>query len=166
MTVGDMTLVETLSFLALCAQFLVVWFAYQAIKRNEATAKKRAIVDLILKQRDDKRLSNIFKQLYKWRMEKESITEQCKDPHIHDDVIYALDTMEFIAVGIRLNAFDEAVYKELQCTKVIKTWDSVSGFVMELREKKNCRTLYQDLEQLANSWNAKPIQELKKEKYK
>ena len=145
----------------------MLWFAYQAIKQNEKTSKKRAIVDLILKQRDDKRLSDTFKLLYSLRESGESVTKKCyEDRVIFDNVIYALDTMEFIAIGIRLNAFDESVYKELQCTKVIKTWDSVSGFVMELRNNKQCQTLYQDLEQLANSWSVNPIQELKKQKYK
>lgn len=162
-----MTLAEGISIVAIIIQCLLVWYAYQAIKQNENTAKKRAIVDLILKQRDDKRLSDTFKRLYQLRESRTPISEVCKkDPQIQDDIVYALDTMEFIAVGIRLNAFDEAVYKELQCTKVIKTWDSVAGFVMELREKKRTKTIYQDLEQLANTWSANPIQELKKLKYK
>lgn len=79
---------------------------------------------------------------------------------------YALDTLEFIAVGIRLGAFDEEVYKELQCSKVINTWNSVAALVMDLREEKKPLTLYQDIEQLAERWKANPIKELKTNEYK
>ena len=139
--------------------------ARATIQKNEATAKKRAIVDHIIKQREDAVLDEVFRDLYRLRDEKKKVSEYTKDPENFRKVLYALDTMEFTAVGIRLGAFDEDVYKELQCTKVIKTWESVSGFVMELRNEKQLQTLYQDLEHLANRWSANPIKEIKKTTY-
>ena len=163
MTGGNqMTITEIVAIIALVFQGFLVWLAYSAIKRNELTAKKRAIVDHIIKQREDKVLAEVFQELYRLRDEKQKVSEYIKDPENFRRVLYALDTMEFTAVGIRLGAFDEDVYKELQCTKVIKTWESVSGFVMELRNEKQRQTLYQDLELLANRWSANPIKELKK----
>lgn len=150
---------------ALVIQGFLLFFAYRTLQQNAETAKKRAIVDHIIKQREDKELQRIFQELYRLRAQHLKVSEHVKDPDKLREVLYALDTMEFTAVGIRLGAFDESVYKELQCTKVIKTWDSVSGFVMELREEKQTPTLYQDLELLANRWKANPITELKKQTY-
>jgi hypothetical protein len=48
---------------------------------------------------------------------------------------------------------------------VVKTWDSVAGLVMELRQQKKSDTLYQDIEQLAERWKAQPIKALKTKKY-
>lgn len=39
---------ENLALVTLVLQALLVWFAYAANKKHEATAKKRAIVDLII----------------------------------------------------------------------------------------------------------------------
>lgn len=153
------------SSVALIIQGFLVYYAYKAIKQAEDTAKKRAIVDLIIKQREDSELRRIFQELYKLRDTNKKVSEFVKDAEKLRETIYALDTIEFTAVGIRLSAFDENVYKELQCTKVIRTWDSVSGFVMELREEKHSPTLYQDLERLAERWKANPIIELKKQAY-
>ena len=150
---------------ALIIQGFLLFYAYKTLKQNAETAKKRAIVDHIIKQREDKELRRIFQELYQLRIQRKKVSEYVKDPEKLREVLYALDTLEFTAVGIRLGAFDESVYKELQCSKVIKTWDSVSGFVMELREEKQTPTIYQDLELLANRWKACPITELKKEAY-
>lgn len=158
---------EHLALVTLLLQALLVWFAYKAIKKHEITAKKRAIVDLIIKQREDIRLSNTYQKIYNLQKEHKKVSETCRNDKVFEnDVFYALDTLEFIAVGIRLGAFDEAVYKELQCSKVINTWNSVAAMVMDLREEKNSVTLYQDIEQLAERWKANPIKELKTSAYK
>ena len=161
----DGSFAQATTIAALVIQGFLLFFAYRTLKQNAETAKKRAIVDHIIKQREDKELQRIFQDLYRLRAQRQKVSDHVKNPDKLREVLYALDTMEFTAVGIRLGAFDESVYKELQCTKVIKTWDSVSGFVMELREEKQTPTLYQDLELLANRWKAHPIAELKKQTY-
>lgn len=157
--------VQATTVIALLIQGFLVFCAYKTLQQNGITARKRAIVDHIIKQREDRELRRIFQELYRLRDAHEKVSEYAKDPERLRELLYALDTMEFTAVGIRLGAFDEAVYKELQCSKVIKTWDSVSGFVMELRQEKQLPTLYQDLELLANRWKANPILELQKKTY-
>lgn len=164
-TLKEMTDYMALAMLVL--QALVVWFAYKAIEKHETTAKKRAIVDLIIKQREDERLSNIYLKIYSLLKSHKRVSEECRnDKEFENDIFYALDTLEFIAVGIRLGAFDEDVYKQLQCSKVINTWNSVAALVMDLREEKKSSTLYQDIEQLAERWKANPLKELKTSTYK
>lgn len=166
----ELSFAESVSLLALFVQIVLVFFAYKAIRKNEIMAKKRAVVDLILKQREDPTLKRAFKVMYECREKKGNLSDLFnkageESQRIRDDVLYALDQLEFIAVGIRLNAFDEDVYKDLQCSKIIKTWDSAAGFVMNLRQEKQTKTLYQDLERLAARWSANPIKELKKQDY-
>ena len=166
----ELSFAESVSLLALLVQVVLVFFAYKAIRKNEIMAKKRAVVDLILKQREDPTLKRAFKVMYECREKKGNLSDLFnkageESQRIRDDVLYALDQLEFIAVGIRLNAFDEDVYKDLQCSKIIKTWDSAAGFVMNLRQEKQTKTLYQDLERLAARWSANPIKELKKQDY-
>lgn len=153
----NISFTELVSVLALLVQAGLVWLAYRAIGANEAMAKKRAIVDHILKQRDDPALKSAFKMMYECRETKGKLSEICKDATIRDEVLYALDQLEFIAVGIHRGAFDESVYKDLQCTKIIKTWESAAGFIMDLRQEKGIKTLYRDLEDLALSWEKDPI---------
>lgn len=75
MTGGNqMTITEIVAIIALVFQGFLVWLAYSAIKRNELTAKKRAIVDHIIKQREDKVLAEVFQELYRLRDEKQRQT--------------------------------------------------------------------------------------------
>ena len=68
--------------------------------------------------------------------------------------------LEFIAVGIRLGVFDEAIYKELSHSNVVETWRTVSGFACELRRQTEFPTLFQDLENLAKKWEKDPIKRI------
>ena len=161
-----MSTAEIISLLALIAQGFLVYYAARTIKENGSASKRRAIVDLIIKQREDLALRRAFELMYEMRQQEDGFVKLFDDQEKMHEILYALDNMEFVAVGIRLGAFDEDVYKELQCSKVRKTWEAASGFVMELRRRKHLPTLYQDLEHLANKWDASPIAELKKNTYR
>lgn len=161
-----MSATEIISLLALIAQGSLVYYAAKTVAENSAASKRRAIVDLIIKQREDIALRNAFDLMYELRQNGDGFIKLFDEPERMHQILYALDNMEFVAVGIRLGAFDEEVYKELQCSKVRKTWEAASGFVMELRHRKNHPTLYQDLEHLASKWDASPITELKKAAYR
>ena len=75
-------------------------------------------------------------------------------------ILHVLNNQEFIAVGIRLGAFDEKVYKQMQCSNVLKLWTATSGFIHELRKIDKKNTLFQDFEKLANRWEQNPIKKL------
>jgi membrane protein involved in colicin uptake len=63
-------------------------------------------------------------------------------------------------VGIRLGVFDENVYKQSQCTNVLRLWDASRGFINELRSVDGKDTLFQDFERLANKWQNDPIKRI------
>jgi hypothetical protein len=71
-----------------------------------------------------------------------------------------LNTHEFIAVGVRMRAFDESVYKQMQCSNVLSRWSAAKGFITEQRESEGRPTIFQDFEQLACRWKLKPIKPL------
>lgn len=158
------------------ASVVAVWFAYKtvrlahlkmtaderaavsAIEHSEAQAKKRAMVDLIIAQKTDPnfiRDSKIVRSLKERDID--FLEFAAKDSPERDAVLSVLNQIEFIAVGIRLGAFDESVYKELSCNSVIKTWDSACSFVTALRDQTGIQTLFQDLEKLVNRWKDDPI---------
>jgi hypothetical protein len=75
----------------------------------------------------------------------------------YDMVIKVLNTHEFVAAGIREHAYDEKLYKRMQCSTILRDWDALCGFVYEFRRKVNKVTIWQEFEWLANRWKKDPI---------
>lgn len=73
---GSFTQVTTL--IALLIQGFLLFYAYRTVKQNAETAKKRAIVDHIIKQREDKELRRIFQELYKLRAQHQKFRNTSK----------------------------------------------------------------------------------------
>lgn len=143
--------------------------AVDAIRHSENQARQRAIVDLIIAQKTNPEFVRQSKLVRDLRDNKNiciATLVQEKDNPTKDAILSVLNQIEFISVGIRLGVFDENMYKQLSCNSVIKTWESASGFVCELRKVTGIQTLFQDLEILVSRWKANPIEDLKKEIYK
>ena len=145
---------------ALAAVFLIY--------HNGKLAKKRALIDLIIQQRADQDLNVSLRRVFALAKENAPMSRfVTANPNDGDGlnadrahILKVLNNQEFIAVGIRMGAFDESVYKELQCGNVLKLWKATSGFVYELRKSENRNTLFQDLERLARRWEKKPIKRI------
>lgn len=75
-------------------------------------------------------------------------------------ILKVLNNAEFIAVGVRMKAFDEGVYKEIHCSTVLRLWSSSCGFIHELRNRTGKTTLFQDFERLATRWAKSPIKKI------
>ncbi|OOF37048.1 hypothetical protein BKK47_11330 [Rodentibacter mrazii] len=68
-------------------------------------------------------------------------------------VLDVLNSIEFICVGIKENLFDEAVYKRMSKSSVIKDWHTLKPYIMELRRINNNNTkLFCEFEWLAEKW--------------
>lgn len=68
-------------------------------------------------------------------------------------VLDVLNSIEFICVGIKENLFDEAVYKRMSKSSVIKDWQTLKPYIMELRRINNNNTkLFCEFEWLATKW--------------
>jgi hypothetical protein len=68
-----------------------------------------------------------------------------------------LNRYEFTAAAIREGALDEGLYKRMQYTMVVKDWDVLCPFVMELRRLDTHPTLFQEVHWLAERWQKKPL---------
>jgi len=77
-------------------------------------------------------------------------------------IIFALNSHEFIASGIRTKALSEGVYKRMRYSAVIRDWESLEGFIADFRKAKSKHTLFQDFEWLYDRWKKKPLKHDKK----
>ncbi|MFD1244788.1 DUF4760 domain-containing protein [Paralysiella testudinis] len=56
-------------------------------------------------------------------------------------------------MGIKENIFDEAVYKRMSKSSVVKDWKTLKPYIMELRRiNDNNDKLFCEFEWLANRW--------------
>lgn len=143
------------------AFFLSAIAAVYVIYHNGKLAKKRALIDLIILQKSDQSLQDSTRRAYALYAEGNHLSSLVgADSEDRRSILQALNNHEFIAVGIRLKAFDEEVYKELQYNNVMKMWTATSGFIHELRKIDGRGTLFQDFECLARRWEKAPLKRL------
>ena len=143
------------------AFFLSALAAVFVIYHNGKLAKKRALIDLIIQQKSDANLQESTRRVYALHSEGNHLSSLVgTESEDRRHILQALNNHEFIAVGIRLGAFDEAVYKELQFNNIMKMWSATSGFIHEIRKIDERATLFQDFECLAKRWEKKPIKRL------
>lgn len=141
------------------AVFLSAVAAIYIIYHNGKLAKRRALIDLIIQQKSDEKLIEATREVYALSKAGNHIS-QLVDSEKEPTILRVLNNQEFIAVGIRTGAFDEDVYKEIQCSNVLKLWTATSGFIQEVRKIDGKNTLFQDFERLAKRWGKNPIKKL------
>lgn len=149
--------VQTVAFLiSAIAAVLVIYY-------NGRQARVRALIDLIVQQKMDAELIEATRRVLALKQNGSRLTEHlAEDSQTRKDILRVLNNQEFIAVGIRMKAFDEKVYKQMQCTNVIRLWDVSRGFIHEIRGVDERETLFQDFERLACRWQERPIKKVKK----
>lgn len=141
------------------AVFLSAVAAVYIIYHNGKLAKRRALIDLIIQQKSDEKLIDATHEVYLLSKAGNHLS-QMVDGDKEQTILKVLNNQEFIAVGIRTGAFDEGVYKQLQCSNVLKLWTATSGFIQEIRKIDGKNTLFQDFEVLAKRWEKNPIKKL------
>ena len=153
---------ETLGFWIQTGAFLASAIAGIAvIFHNGKQARTRALIDLIIHQKTDSELLQAIAIVYKLHDANHQFSLEVKSKGVNRTAILkVLNNQEFIAVGIRKKAFDESVYKQMQCSNVIKLWKASSGFIHELRKTDSKDTLFQDFEKLAKKWESDPIKKI------
>ncbi|HEX3092810.1 MAG TPA: DUF4760 domain-containing protein [Candidatus Angelobacter sp.] len=127
--------------------------------------RKRATVDLMLHQTQDKDLMDAKKkilELHEGGVSNFAQYLEKKDSAEYDTLVKILNTHEFVAAGIREGAYAEKLYKRMWFSATIKDWKACQGFVAEFRRKYNCQTLWQEFEWLADKWERSPLKKIKK----
>ena len=128
---------------------------------NGKQARTRALIDMLMQHKVDQELVKATRQVHQLQNSGESLAQHVdKNTEQRKAILKVLNTHEFIAVGVRMGAFDEKVYKQMQCSNVLRLWSSSCGFIHELRKADQKETLFQDFERLAHRWEKKPIQKI------
>ncbi|KVQ12444.1 DUF4760 domain-containing protein [Burkholderia ubonensis] len=150
---------ETWGFWIQTGAFLISALAGVAvIYYNGKQNRTKALIDLMIHQKTDKELLEATALVFRLHREDSQFSTFVKQQSgERDAILKVLNNHEFIALGIRQGAFDEKIYKRMQCSNVLKIWDSARGFIYEVRRIEGKDTFFQELEQLAESWKKKPI---------
>ncbi|HDR8957064.1 DUF4760 domain-containing protein [Burkholderia vietnamiensis] len=153
---------ETWGFWIQTGAFLISALAGVAvIYYNGKQGRTRALIDLMIHQKTDTELlaatSLVFK-LHRENAQFSNFVRAAEPSPEKSAILKVLNNHEFIALGIRQRAFDEKIYKRMQCSNVLKVWDSARGFIHEVRRIEGRDTFFQELEHLAERWKKKPIQ--------
>ncbi|SCC19713.1 protein of unknown function [Snodgrassella sp. R-53583] len=139
-----------------------------SIYTNTKNAKKRGTIDMIVAERNNSELQKAVSrvnQLAKQNKECIYAAYISEDEKFSEDraaILKVLNHREFMSVAILGGALDEKIYKSFQYSMHMRDWDNLSGFVTELRNKKQIQTMFQEFECLAKRWKKKPLKEKKK----
>lgn len=80
-----------------------------------------------------------------------------KDERLKDDIHYVLNYYEQIALGIRVEAFEEELFKNLHYSSFMKLWKCAHPLILQIRVISGKDTIYQEIEFLAGKWKNEPI---------
>jgi hypothetical protein len=134
--------------------------------------RRRATVDLVLKHNEDEQLVQAKKDFLKILDGDDGNLARFlshKESTEYDCIRKILNMHEFVCCGIRGKAYDEKLYKRMQCNVVVRDWDALAGFVQEFRKSKRSKlpstdadTFYQDFERVAIRWKSRPLNKISK----
>lgn len=160
---------EILQIIAILITAGMLWFNAKQVKalqkqnaQNEKKAQQRATIDLALHERTD--------QLYiSYKMEFLRLKKLAHQDKTKSLTIYACDLdkyekentalsnylnhYEFLACGIFEEALDGEIYKRMRKTSILRDWEDLKPYVMELRNQRKNNRIYCELESLVKSWS-------------
>jgi len=126
--------------------------------------RKRATVDLMLHQTQNKHLMDAKKKILELHESGSKFSQYLQDKNSpeYDILITILNTHEFVAAGIRKGAYSESLYKCMRCSATLRDWKACEGFIAEFRRQHNADTIWQEFEWLAKKWKKRPLKILSK----
>ena len=139
-----------------------VFVAAYGVMRNTENAKKRATIDMIMAERNNVPLQEAIS-----RVNEMAKTEGCifatymseKEEHQGDrkHILKVLNQREFVSAGVLGGALHEKMYKDFQYSMLLRDWDNLSGFILELRRVRSAPTAFQEFETLVKKWEKRPL---------
>ena len=136
--------------------------AMRVIAHNGQLSRVRGLVDLIVHQKTDQALISAINKVYeisRGPIALSSYVSNFGEERIA--ILKVLNNQEFIAAGIRVGAFNEAVYKEMQFSNVRKLYEVAAGFISDMRAAEKNETIFQDFEGLALRWGREPLKKIR-----
>jgi hypothetical protein len=125
--------------------------------KNEQQLRLRATVDMVLHEKQDSLLRDARVKFAAIRDGKNNITQYACVPvsNFPDEnaaIMAILNNYEFMAAGIREGAFDEGIYKRMKKSLVIRDWNALSGYALEMRQQTGRDKLFVETQWLAKKW--------------
>ncbi len=142
------------------ALFISALAAIALIYANGQDQKRRATIDLVLHQKQDRELQAALRHVLDLREKRvTNFAKYLEDRNSEDfkNIVRVLNNYEFIAAGIQEGAFDQELFKRMQYSVVLKNWDALHGFVTEFRRQNDIQTLFQEFQRLAQRWESSPL---------
>ena len=137
--------------------------AKETLEHNQLMQQKRATIDLILQENQDQELIKAKITIAALPDNASFIeyldvneNDQPSKKEVKDCIRILLNRYEFIALGIKNEAFEESIYKDFT-----NTWKKAKPMIMELRRRKEQNTYYQEFELLADRWLQSPLKPYK-----
>lgn len=134
--------------------------AVAVIYYGNKTSRKRATIDIILAHAADEKLNAAVRTVHRLHKSNTKLTSLQRGSWQMNDVILAINTMEFVALGIRKGAFDEHIYKELQFNDTMRLWHACCSLIHEIRSTEGKDTLFDQFEWLIKRWKKKPLRKI------
>ena len=133
-----------------------------AIHHNLKTARKRATIDVVMHEKGtNQALIEARRKVLELHEAKTDFTKFALQQHASSEerkaIMTVLNFREFVAAGIREKCFDEAMYKRVQYSVIVRDWENMEGFIRKLRTTRARPTLFQEFQLLAESWRGKPL---------
>ncbi|TPH11492.1 DUF4760 domain-containing protein [Haemophilus haemolyticus] len=142
----------------------LAFFAYSQLKELRKQHKQKSTIDLLISNNTNEYYRKRRKAYMRMRDSGMNFTTlACKldkqvkstdEERRHNFIVLdVLNSIEFICVGIKEDLFDEAVYKRMSESSVIKDWNTLKPYIMELRRVSGDNDkLFCEFEWLATKW--------------
>lgn len=141
----------------------LAFFAWSQLKELRKQHKQKSTIELLISNNSNEyyrkrrkaymamRDSNVNLTVLACALNDKNATEEQKRQNFI--VLDVLNAIEFICVGIKEDLFDEAVYKRMSKSSVIKDWNTLKPYIMELRRiNNNNNKIFCEFEWLATKW--------------
>jgi hypothetical protein len=122
--------------------------------------ERRATIELLLSQNGDpalKAAKSVIKGLHESGTQNFATFLNDRKSSEYQYIMQILNTYEFMAAAIREEALDEELLKRMQYTVILKNWNALEPFVIELRRQDKHPTLFQELQLMVARWQASPL---------
>lgn len=139
-----------------------VFVASFSVYRNTESAKKRATIDMIVTERNDKPLQDAITKVNELAKDPGKIfatylSEDAEDKITRQCIFKVLNQREFVSAGVMDGALHKGMYKNFSYSMFLRDWSNLKGFIYELRKTRNAPTAFQEFETLAKEWEKKPL---------
>ena len=135
--------------------------AYAVVQHRRLT-KKTSTLQVILSDTSDSRIveasSNVYKMITSNKNFYEVLIKQSTEDKTEvESLKIILNRYEFYATGINKGILDGDLLKTLYYSNFMVFWKHAKPCIMELRQEKDCPTLFQEFEKVMSNWKKHPL---------